>query len=106
TEITIAVFVFHPFVRGFIGDVLVIPLLYSLVRIITKLSVKRSVLLVLIVAFGIEFLQLFSLADQFGITNKVVQVVLGNTFDLLDLVAYCLGAAIIFVVERSFAKRH
>lgn len=100
TEVIIAVFHFHRFVRGFLGDVLVIPLLYALLRSCTTLSGKQVLLLVLGLAFSIEFLQLFSIADTLGIHNKMARVVIGSTFDGWDLLAYWFGIIPVLFIEK------
>ena len=100
TEVAIAIFHFHKFVRGFLGDVLVVPLLYALIRSCTKLSGKQTLILVLGFAFSIEILQLFSIADLFGINNKVARILIGNTFDGWDLLAYWFGILPVLFIEK------
>ncbi len=102
TEVAIAIFHFHRFVRGFLGDVLVIPLLYSLLRGSTKLSVKKAAITVLFVAFTIEFLQYFTIAEILGIQSKILKTMLGTSFDPWDLLAYTLG----FILILLFEKKH
>ena len=101
-EIAIAVFHFHDFVRGFIGDVLVIPLLYCFFRIITNAAAKTVLLSVLGLAVCIEFLQLFSIAEILKIENTIIRTILGNTFDLMDLVAYLFGILPVLCIEKCY----
>ncbi len=101
TEIAIAVFHFHRFIRGFVGDVLVIPLLYVLCRAVTKIPGKKVLIMVLALAFSIEFLQLFSISERLNINNKVLQIILGNTFDGWDLVAYWFGILPVLYIEKQ-----
>ncbi len=100
TEVAIAVFHFHKFVRGFIGDILVIPLLYTLLRLVWKLSSKRTLQWVLVIAFSVELLQLMSITKHFHIENKVVLLLLGQTFDGWDLVAYWFGIIPVLLIEK------
>ncbi|MEM7086126.1 MAG: DUF2809 domain-containing protein [Bacteroidota bacterium] len=100
TEVVIAVFHFHKFIRGFLGDVLVIPLLYTLIRSCTKLSGKQALVLVLGLAFTVEMLQLFSIADALHINNKMARVMIGNTFDGWDLLAYWFGIIPVLFIEK------
>ena len=53
-EILIAKYEFHPFIRGLVGDILVIPLLYVFLKIFFKISSEKLLGLVLLLAFGIE----------------------------------------------------
>jgi len=106
TEIGIAYFHIHDFVRGFLGDVLVIPLCYTLVRSFTKISIKRTVIYVILFAFTVEFAQFFKILAFFHIENRFVQIILGSTFDPADLLAYLVGIIPILLIEkyRSYGK--
>jgi len=99
-EISIAYFHFHDFVRGFLGDVLVIPLLYVLGRLCTHYSGKKVLTGVLVFAFFIELVQLFPIAELIPINNNIFQIIIGNTFDGWDLVAYWLGIIPVLLIEK------
>lgn len=99
-ETAIVVFPVPHFVRGFVGDVLVIPLLYVLLRSLSNLSGKRALLLVLVIALVIELLQLFPVAESLNIQNKLVLLILGDTFDGWDLVAYLFGVLPVLFIEK------
>lgn len=98
-EIAIAIFHFHRFVRGFLGDVLVIPLLYFLLRAFLTITHKSTIYVVLGFAFIVEILQLFKLSEIMNINSEVLETILGNTFDWKDLLAYGLGAFCIHLVH-------
>jgi len=61
---------------------------------------KQTLILVLGFAFSIEILQLFSIADLFGINNKVARILIGNTFDGWDLLAYWFGIIPVLFIEK------
>jgi hypothetical protein len=103
-EIAIAVFHFHRFVRGFLGDILAIPLLYYLLRAFASISHKRALILVLATAFVIEGLQWINFAEISGITSGFWLILLGNTFDWKDLIAYGLGGLIIHLIHKITFK--
>lgn len=100
TEVAIAYFHFHKFVRGFIGDLLVIPLLYTFLRFISRLSAKRALQLVLGIAFTAELLQLLNLPGSLQIENRLLLVLMGQTFDGWDLVAYGFGILPVLFIEK------
>jgi hypothetical protein len=100
TEVAIAIFHFHKFVRGFIGDLLVIPLLYTFVRLVWNRSPKRTLGWVLMIAFAVEILQLVSVTELVQIENKLVLLMLGQTFDGWDLVAYWFGILPVLLIEK------
>ena len=101
TEILIAIFHFHPIIRFFVGDILVIPLIYCFLRIFFKaISSEKLVLYVLLFAFGIETLQYFQFADMLKTKSIVLRTIMGTTFEPTDLLAYCIGALITFTLSR------
>lgn len=100
TEIAIAVFHFHRFVRGFIGDVLVIPLLFAFLKMVTNISSKNALYLVLVFAFVVEIAQYFSISELLGIHNRILTTVIGTQFDPLDLVAYLFGILPVLFIEN------
>lgn len=102
TEIAIAKFYFTEFIRHVVGDVLVIPLLYFLLRICTKTSKFASILYVLLFAYFIEILQWFSITEILNIKNPTLRIITGTTFDYRDIIAYTVGAIIIVITEKIY----
>ena len=104
-EILIAKY-FSGWVRSYLGDVLVIILIYSTIMAFIELNKKLVVLLTLILAFTIEFSQYFKLAEVLGFEKgSIAKVVLGNTFSVEDLVCYVVGGFIILIIEGVYLKR-
>ncbi len=103
-EIGIAVFHFNLFIRGFVGDVLVILLLYSFLKIFIKNHVFKIAISVLAFAYAIEFLQLFKLAEKLQIHSKIMLTILGSVFDLWDLMAYFIGFLLILITEKTVSN--
>ena len=98
-EIAIAKYV-TGWIRSYLGDVLVIMLIYSAVMTIIKLNKKVVVLLTLILAFAIEFSQYFKLAELLGFEKgSIAYIVLGNTFSVEDLICYLVGGSVILIIE-------
>ena len=59
----------------------------------------------LVIAFAIEFLQLYQAPwIQAVRANKLAYLVLGNGFDPLDLVAYAAGIALGLAVDRGWER--
>ncbi|MCZ4319693.1 DUF2809 domain-containing protein [Aequorivita viscosa] len=103
-EICIAKFHFNPFVRGFLGDILVVLLMYSFLKIFIKNNIFKIAISVLAFAYFVEFLQLFKLAEKLQITSEILLIILGSVFDPWDLVAYFLGFLLILLIEKTFTK--
>ncbi len=92
-ELFIALFVTDQFVRPFVGDMLVVGLLFAFIRIF--FSAKSEALLalgVLLFACTIEAGQYYGLVDRLGLSGSTIaRVVIGTTFDAGDLLAYATG---------------
>lgn len=100
-EVFIALFIKDRFIRPFIGDVLVVILIYCLVRAFVKTGVNKTAIGVLLFAFTIEVLQYFHLVDRLGLSNnQIAAIAIGNTFDWKDLLAYTIGMAIVLWLEN------
>jgi len=94
-ELSIALFVDDAFVRPYLGDVLVIPLVYCLVATFIEAEPQWLGLCVLGFAFAIELAQYLELVRVLGLEdNPIARTVLGTSYSTLDLVAYTVGAAL------------
>lgn len=105
-EVAIALFVRDDFVRPYLGDVLVIPLIYTALRAVTPLSVLQALALTLAFAVVVEVSQAFGLINALALAgNAFARMVLGGSFDWHDLAAYAAGGALITVAETALARR-
>ncbi len=105
-EVLIALFVRDDFVRPYLGDVLAVALVYTGLRAVTPLGVNAALAVTLAIAFAIEVAQALGLLAASGLgDNAVARVVLGGTFDWVDLAAYAIGAVIIALIERARETR-
>jgi len=100
-EICIALFINDKFIRPYIGDFLVVILLYCFARTFLNTSIFKAALAVLIFAFVIEMLQYFSFVRVIGLQDsKIANTVLGHSFSWMDILAYVLGICFVLVCER------
>jgi hypothetical protein len=105
-EIFIALFAHDRIVRPFVGDMLVVILIFTLCRTVVKVNYFRLALCVLIFSFAIEIGQYFNLISILGLQhNALARIVIGMTFDVHDLLAYGAGVLLIFAIGL-FAKFH
>jgi len=103
-EICIAIYHFYPFLRGFLGDVLVIILLYTFLKTFFVIKDKKLIGGILLFAFLIEILQFFKLTELLHIESKILKIILGSTFDVWDLFAYLLGGFAISIFQNKRKK--
>ena len=105
-EIAIALFVHDNFIRPYIGDVLVVILIYCFVKSFLKVSVSKVAIAVLLFAFGIEMLQYLAIVEKLGLqNNRLARIVIGTSFSWEDLLAYLAGFVIVIVFERLVSNK-
>ena len=99
-ELLIALFVHDRFIRPYIGDVLVVALLYTFVRIFLPEGMRLLPLYIFLFAAGVEVLQYFRIAEILGLSdNRVLSVVIGSVFDVKDVVCYGVGCGLLGLYE-------
>ena len=104
-EISIAVLFKDSFIRPFVGDVLVVILIYCLVRTFWKIHSTTAAISVLIFACTIEILQYFDFVNILGLQKyPILAVSLGSTFDWTDILAYIIGTMATLSVESQRTK--
>lgn len=100
-EVLIAVYLHDEIIRPYIGDLLVVILLYCFIKSFVNISVMKAALLVLLFSYTIELLQYLNLIKFLGLQHsRLANIVLGNYFEWIDLVAYTLGIAIVLLIEK------
>ncbi|MEO0045416.1 MAG: hypothetical protein RL705_607 [Bacteroidota bacterium] len=105
-EIAIALFVHDNFIRPYIGDVLVVILIYCFVKSFLKVSVYKAAMAVLLFAFGIEILQYLVIVEKLGLqNNRLARIVIGTSFSWEDILAYLAGIVIVIVFERFVSNK-
>lgn len=100
-EVLIALFVHDDFVRPYLGDFLVVMLLYCFTRSFLQVRVLAAILMVLAFACMIEMAQYFAVINYLGLEeSRVAKTVIGNAFDWQDILAYTLGSFFIYLIEQ------
>lgn len=105
-EIIIALFIKDRFIRPFLGDALVVFLLFFFLASFLKVPVFKLLTVVLLFAFGVEFTQYFGLAEWIGCRHEsICQIILGATFDWLDLLAYLMGGGMSYATTKHIIPK-
>ena len=100
-EIIIALYVRDSIVRPYVGDFLVVILMYCFIKSFLNTPVIPTALSVLALSFIIETLQYFNIAEKMGYQDsRVAKTLLGYSFEWLDLVAYSLGIVTVIGIEK------
>ena len=104
-EVIIALYVHDSFIRPYVGDMLVVILVYSFTRIFIPEKCRLLPLYVFLFAAGVEVLQYFKLVHVLGLEdNRFLRIVLGSVFDLKDIACYGVGCILLEAFERIKSK--
>ena len=89
--------------RAYIGDVLVVILIYTFIQTFFKIDKTKTILGVFIFACAIEFAQYFHFAELLGLKeNKIAMIVLGNSFSWIDILCYVFGCLFALSTTNRF----
>jgi len=105
-EICIALFVHDAIIRPYIGDVLVVILIYCLVKSFFNTPVVTTAIAVLIFSFAVEVSQYFHLIKLLHLQHSgLARVILGSSFSWMDLVMYTIGIIIVLIAEKKIQEK-
>ena len=94
-------------IRGYIGDVLVLPLLYCLIRIFTPALPRSLPLWLFALGCLAEILQLLRFAGLLGFAEgSLPAVILGTRADWRDVLCYAIGTLLTIIVLRLKGEHH
>lgn len=86
------------FVRAYLGDVIVVILLYTLVKSFFRVNNEKLILGILVFSCLIEFAQYFNIAEKLGFRpGNLMYIVIGNSFSWIDILCYAAGCLLLFI---------
>lgn len=104
-EVLIALYITDNFVRPYVGDVLVVILIYYFVKAFVHIGVWPLAISTLLFSYLIETLQYFQFVKLIGLgDNRLANIVIGNSFAWEDILAYTIGITIVVFIETYFIK--
>jgi hypothetical protein len=105
-ELCIALFVNDRIIRPYVGDVLVIPLIYYFFRSFIITGKIKLILAVFLFACAVEAAQYYNLVQQLGLQHSCFwTIVIGNSFHWLDMLAYATGAVLVWCAEWAGSRK-
>jgi len=105
-EVVIALFIHDKIIRPYVGDFLVVILIYCSVKSFFNTSVYPAALAVLLFSYLVELSQYFHLVNKLGLQNsKFARTIIGTTFEWTDLATYTAGIIVLLITEIIFANR-
>jgi hypothetical protein len=103
-EVFIAIFIHDAIIRPYIGDFLMVILIYCFIKSFFDFRVLPTAVFVLLFSYAIESLQYLKVVEKFGIKNMIVRIIMGTSFEWSDILAYTLGVITILIIENKTAK--
>lgn len=101
-EVLIALYVNDAIIRPYVGDFLVVMLLYCSVQAFFRIPCVPAAIGVLLFAYLIEILQYFQIIHRLGLQHsKLATVIIGSSFEWIDIIAYTAGVAFILTIDRK-----
>lgn len=109
-EIIIGRYLNHWFIiRAYGGDTLVMPLLYCLIRIVTRKLPRTLPLWVFGIGVLAEITQYFHMSDMLGFERgSLMSILLGTSASWWDIVSYAIGILVIYAgiaIKAAFHKK-
>lgn len=103
-EVLIALFVRDRIIRPYFGDVLAVVFVYTAARVVFPKRPQFLSVFVFLFAVAVELVQLTDLSTLFG-EGSAVSVIIGGTFDFVDMLCYLGGSVICLAVDLVLKKR-
>ncbi|WP_449388935.1 ribosomal maturation YjgA family protein [Chryseobacterium lineare] len=91
------------FIRAYLGDVIVMILLYTLVKSFVIIKDTRKLILgIFIFSCLIEWAQYFNIADKLGLQpGSIMYIIVGNSFSWVDIACYVVGCLLLLPFTKS-----
>jgi len=90
------------FIRAYLGDVIVVMLLYALVKsFVTANSNQKLISGIFIFSCLVEIAQYFNIAEVLGFRKgSIMYIVVGNSFSWIDILCYAVGCLLLYLVAN------
>ncbi|MDC8106079.1 DUF2809 domain-containing protein [Chryseobacterium sp. PTM-20240506] len=89
------------FVRAYLGDVIVVILLYTFVKSFITIDNTKLITGIFIFSCIIEFAQYFNVAEKAGFQKgSLMYIVIGNSFSWVDITCYAMGCLFLYLIIK------
>ena len=103
-EVFIALFVRDNFIRPYLGDVLVVVVIYCFLRSFLRAN-KLLPLWIFLFAVAVEMAQFFSIVKLLNIPSRsFLGILIGSTFSVEDLICYFVGCLMLVLWQVFCGK--
>ena len=105
-EVFIALFIHDEIIRPYVGDFLVVILIYCFLKSFINLSAWKIAVFVLLFSYTVETLQYYKIVEQIGLEHsKLARIIIGTSFSWVDIIAYSLGIIFVLLIEKLATKK-
>ena len=99
-EVFIGAYSHSGIIRNYVGDILVIPVMYFFIRIIYPKRMRKLPYILFLFAVIVEILQYMKINNILGIEgSSLLGILLGSTGDIKDILCYFIGTIIIIIID-------
>jgi len=100
-EICIALYINDSFIRPFMGDVIVVGLIYCIFMAITNYRVITTAIITLIFSYLVEVAQYFQVVSILNLDEyRWARIIIGTSFSWWDMICYTAGFIIVLIIEK------
>lgn len=92
-------------VRGFVGDVLAVAWVFYVIRAFVRADPAPVAVVAFAAGAAVELVQYLLVLANVRIPNRTLRIVFGATPDWWDILAYAIGAVLVFGLTLLEAKR-
>ena len=105
-EILIVFFIDDTIIRPYIGDFLVVVLIYCFVKSFLNTPVWSTAITVLLFSYTVEISQYFHIINKLGLQHsKLARIIMGTSFGWIDLAMYTAGIGVVIFIESLWSER-
>ncbi|MUT67415.1 DUF2809 domain-containing protein [Paenibacillus sp. NEAU-GSW1] len=100
-ELVIALFLHDSFIRPYIGDMLVVVLMYCFIKSIFSVHTKLLPFYIFVFSINIEICQWYEFVKLIHMeTNVFIKTLFGSVFDIKDIYSYFAGCLILYILQK------
>ena len=104
-EVYIALFVVDNLIRPYVGDILVVFVIYFCIRTLIPQRIKWLIPMIFAFAVLVEALQYINILQIVGLDHiSFLRILVGTTFSWADIICYGLGCVLLVFYEYVYEK--
>lgn len=89
------------FIRAYLGDVIVVMLIFTFMKSFFVLNNTKLILGILAFSCLVEFAQFFNIAEKLGFQpGSLMYIVIGNSFSWIDILCYAVGCLLLYISTK------